>query len=274
LLRGSTLSAAERWLASRPLTAPPPKGNQLELISASQTWAKQRARRWAIGLSGMAIGALSLAGIAYWQRGVAVQQERIAQDQRKSAEEQRNLAEKRRAEALHQQASVLGQLANSEPLRDSALRLASHGTRIDLGLPPDAAKASPAAALAATISEANWRFALRGRDEDVHSAAFNPDGTRNVTASHDNTARIWDTATAKPIAVLRGHVGWVWSAAFSPDGSRIVTASWDKTARIWDVATAKEIVVLRCHDDHVFCAAFSPDGSRIVTASQDNTARI
>ena len=90
----------------------------------------------------------------------------------------------------------------------------------------------------------------------------------------DKTARIWDAATAKEIAVLRGHDDAVHSAAFSPDGSRIVTASGDKTARIWDAATAKEIAVLRGHDDAVQSAAFSPDGSRIVTASTDNTARI
>jgi WD40 repeat protein len=68
----------------------------------------------------------------------------------------------------------------------------------------------------------------------VTSAAFSPDGSRIVTASDDNTARIWDAATAKEIAVLRGHGNAVWSAKFSPDGSRIVTASGDKTARIWD----------------------------------------
>jgi WD40 repeat protein len=106
----------------------------------------------------------------------------------------------------------------------------------------------------------------------VSSAAFSPDGKRIVTASFDNTARIWDAATAKEIEVLRGHA--VDSAAFSPDGKRIVTASFDNTARIWDAATAKEIAVLHGHGDRVYSAAFSPDGSRIVTASWDKTARI
>jgi WD40 repeat protein len=68
----------------------------------------------------------------------------------------------------------------------------------------------------------------------VDSAAFSPDGSRIVTASGDKTARIWDAATAKEIAVLRGHESYVNSAAFSPDGARIITASGDRTARIWD----------------------------------------
>jgi WD40 repeat protein len=98
--------------------------------------------------------------------------------------------------------------------------------------------------------------------------------SRIVTASEDKTARIWDAASAKEIAVLRGHDGPVNSAAFSPDGLRIVTASGDPTARIWDAASAKEIAVLGGHENRVNSATFSPDGSRIVTASMDNTARI
>jgi WD40 repeat protein len=69
----------------------------------------------------------------------------------------------------------------------------------------------------------------------VRSTTFSPDGSRIVTASYDKTARIWDAASAKEIAVLRGHDNLVLSAVFNPDGSRIVTASYDKTARIWDV---------------------------------------
>jgi WD40 repeat protein len=182
------------------------------------------------------------------------------------------------ASLQHQHAELLSGLASVELLHgnfDSALRIAAQGVRVDLALPPGTVNSSSAAAqLAAAVSQSDWRLLLSGHERGVHSAVFSPDGAHIVTASRDNTARIWDTATGKEIAVLRGHESDVLSAVFSPDGARIVTASDDKTARIWDAATAKEIAVLRGHESEVLSAAFSPDGARIVTASFDRTARI
>ena len=70
---------------------------------------------------------------------------------------------------------------------------------------------------------------------EVWSAAFSPDGTRVVTASGDNTARVWDAATGKPVSCALEHQAEVEGAAFSPDGTRVVTASGDNTAQLWDV---------------------------------------
>jgi WD40 repeat protein len=74
---------------------------------------------------------------------------------------------------------------------------------------------------------------------------------RIVTASADETARIWDAvASAKEIAILRGHEYGVTSATFSRDGSRIVTASADKTARIWNARlhtmSVKDLLLEAC----------------------------
>ena len=49
-----------------------------------------------------------------------------------------------------------------------------------------------------------------------------------VTASGDNTARVWDAATGRPLGAPLTHQDKVWSAAFSPDGARVVTASRDQ----------------------------------------------
>ena len=74
---------------------------------------------------------------------------------------------------------------------------------------------------------------LRGHRNTVSSAAFSPDGRRVVTASVDNTARIWDVASGRELATLSGHKNIVTSAAFSPDGRMVVTASHETTAKIW-----------------------------------------
>jgi WD40 repeat protein len=104
-------------------------------------------------------------------------------------------------------------------------------------------------------------------------ADFSPDGSRVIAVTgFEKTARLWDGATGKELAVLRGHED-VGSVAFSPDGLLIVTGSGDRSARVWDANTGGELVVLRSDDDVVY-VGFSPDGSRIVTGSNDRTARV
>ena len=79
----------------------------------------------------------------------------------------------------------------------------------------------------------------------VNSAAFSPDGKRVVTASYDNTARVWDLSGPQPVAtVLEGHRSLVNSAAFSPDGKRVVTASYDNTAVVWPTPEFAELIHL------------------------------
>jgi len=76
----------------------------------------------------------------------------------------------------------------------------------------------------------------------VYSAAFSPDGKRIVTASRDNTARLWTPRPASPSAIrFKGHDNEVGERGVQPDGKRIVTASRDNTARLWDAETGKPI---------------------------------
>src|SRR5262245_37347943 len=187
---------------------------QVAEIKAAQgrTARLQRVTRWA----GAAVGAIILiagatVGYLQWDKAqqlarqeVALAESRQQLDEARanvSAEQASNAAlndslNRRQVDLNHAQANILAELSAAKLSRsdfDSALRLASRGTRIDLALPADKTRASSAAAaLAAAVSQANWRLALGGHDDYVTSAAFSPDGSRIVTASLDKTARIWD----------------------------------------------------------------------------------
>ncbi|MCW3060130.1 MAG: hypothetical protein JWQ02_1951, partial [Capsulimonas sp.] len=112
---------------------------------------------------------------------------------------------------------------------------------------------------------------LTGHTDSVTSASFSPDGFRIVTASADNTARVWNAATGKEMFELVGHSDLLNSASFSPDGLRIVTASRGWTARVWNASTGKAMFELEGYTGYVNSCSFSLDGLRIVTASGDNT---
>jgi dipeptidyl aminopeptidase/acylaminoacyl peptidase len=115
---------------------------------------------------------------------------------------------------------------------------------------------------------------LEGHAEIVNAAQFSPDGNYIITASDDNTARIWETASGKLLHTLKKHADYVISAQFSPDGKYITTASYDNTARIWETASGKLLHTLKKHNESVTSAQFSPDGKYIITTSRDETARI
>lgn len=107
---------------------------------------------------------------------------------------------------------------------------------------------------------------------NVLSVAFSPDGRSLLTASEDDSARIWDIESGQETGRFT-HRDDVGTAQFSPDGRSIVTASLDNTARLWNVQSGQEIAQLS-HRDDVVQALFSPDGRYVATASLDSTARV
>src|SRR5262245_11545131 len=172
---------------------------QVAEIKAAQarTARLQRITRWAVA----AVGAVILiagATVGYLQwdkaRQLARQEAALAESRQQldearanvSAEQASNAAlqeslNRRQVELARAQANILAELSAAKLSRsdfDSALRLASRGTRIDLALPTDKTRASPAAAaLAAAVSQANWRFALGGHGSAARAADFRPDGS-------------------------------------------------------------------------------------------------
>ncbi len=115
---------------------------------------------------------------------------------------------------------------------------------------------------------------LRGHTKSVNTVAWHPDGKHVLTASDDQTARVWDTASGEVIATFTGHTDAIWSAAWRPDGQQVLTGSADGTAKIWDAASGQVIATLEEHTDRVLAVAWSPDGQQVLTGSADGTAKI
>jgi WD40 repeat protein/tRNA A-37 threonylcarbamoyl transferase component Bud32 len=106
----------------------------------------------------------------------------------------------------------------------------------------------------------------------VRAVAISPDGRIALTGSREKSARLWDTATGKPVGRPLEHA--VFALSFSPDGKMVLTGGWDKTACLWDASTGKKLHSLNGHTGLIHAAAFSPDGRTALTASADHTARL
>lgn len=109
---------------------------------------------------------------------------------------------------------------------------------------------------------------------DLYECRFSPDGGLIVTASWDGFARLFDTATGRPIGDAMRHRTGVANAVFRPDGSLLATASWDSTARLWNPRSGAAASPALHHGGYVAPVEFSPDGKLLVTAGQDQTTRL
>ena len=115
---------------------------------------------------------------------------------------------------------------------------------------------------------------FEGHTGPVLTVRFGPLEERIVTASEDNTARIWRSIGGEAQIVLDGHEHWVSYAEFSPFGTHVVTGSFDTSIRVWDAFTGEEVRRIDGHEGAVRSVRYSPDGSQLVSASNDGSVKV
>ncbi len=113
-----------------------------------------------------------------------------------------------------------------------------------------------------------------GHSDRIEGCAITGDGTRVVSAGHDGTVRLWDTATGECLRVMTGHEGGVTSCAITCDAARVASAGHDGTVRLWDTASGECLRVMTGHRGEVRSCAITGDGTRLVSAGADGTVRL
>jgi WD40 repeat protein len=121
--------------------------------------------------------------------------------------------------------------------------------------------------------------------QELTTAVWGPDG-RFVTASLDDTARIWNPMRGARLHRLdhgdpaeEESTITVAASAFAGDGKLVVTVT-PGAVRVWDVGSGNVVHRIDAKRDesgmllHFESVRVSPDGGRMVTASQDGTVRI
>jgi WD40 repeat protein/DNA-binding XRE family transcriptional regulator len=218
---------------------------------------KSAASRLRILVAGLAIFLLVTAALAAWalnQSGLANANEQIARA---------NLAD---ADALR-----LGAEANNLLLEhgdnDLIALLSIRSMNLAYTVEADAALET-----ATTLQYNPVQFS--GHSQAVLGVAFSPDDKYLATASSDETAILWDVATARLLRVFSGHhTAAVNSLAFSPDGKYLVTGSDDATALLWDIGTGQPVRTFSGSKSGIGRLAFSSDGRYLLTCD-GMTARL
>jgi NB-ARC domain/WD domain, G-beta repeat len=104
---------------------------------------------------------------------------------------------------------------------------------------------------------------LSGHMNEVRGCAISRAGDYIVSASDDQTLKVWDAHTGEERRTLRGHTDNVRGCAISPAGDFIVSASLDRTLKVWDAHTGACLSTLYVNGPLTACA-FHPDGEHLV----------
>jgi len=115
---------------------------------------------------------------------------------------------------------------------------------------------------------------LTGHSSGVRAVSVTQDGKYAISASSDNTLKVWDLKTGKEVHTLIGHSSGVRAVSVTQDGKYAVSASSDNTLKVWNLKTGKEVHTLIGHSSGINAVSVTQDGKYAVSASDDNTLKV
>jgi WD40 repeat protein len=116
----------------------------------------------------------------------------------------------------------------------------------------------------------------------VWSVTFSADGQSLVSASCDETIKLWSVETGACLQTFIGHRGAILSAKFSDDNRFIISVGVDRSLKVWDIKTGICVHSLTEHSGLIYTLDVgnvrSPDldssKSIAFTGSLDETIKV
>lgn len=99
--------------------------------------------------------------------------------------------------------------------------------------------------------------------KSVNQVAFAPDGSFMVSASSDETLRLWDIARGVMLGTLVGHGAPVNGCEVSPDSSLVASASADGALKVWRASNAECLMTVHVDGELTACS-WIQNGSALV----------
>jgi len=126
---------------------------------------------------------------------------------------------------------------------------------------------------------ARWRDLPSGQEssldlelKEVQQIELSPDDRQFAVVSRSGAGSLWDTATRRKIADLRGFLSGMYSAAFSPDSRRLaIGSSGEEAVKIYDLASHRELITLEGLGALYHSTGFSPDGNVLAASNVQGT---
>lgn len=103
--------------------------------------------------------------------------------------------------------------------------------------------------------------------DHVIGLPWSPDGKHLAAAAVSGPIVIFESATAKQVATLKGHGFGTANVVWKPTGELLATAGQDGKVRIWDTAMWQERAALDGGSAWVEGLAFSADGTMLASAA-------
>jgi WD40 repeat protein len=124
---------------------------------------------------------------------------------------------------------------------------------------------------------------FKGHGDWINALAFSGDGLYVASASRDRTVKVWEVATGKEVASLKGSPENVKGVVFLEGSAKVASSTgkwnkekktWEGEIKIWDVKAGKQIGSLKGHAETIEGLALSRDGKYLASASEDQTVKI